>query len=299
MTMEAESDHFSPYRADGKLYGFVCVVTGANQPVGAAIATELAAHGAACVYTCTSTERSSGLAAGLSKTYPNTKIIDYPYSISSEQDTLTLIDEALNAWGRLDVWVCSSGLLGPPSIDATTPADLQKCFEANSMAPFFALKYAPHAMAKTTSKGNYPNAAPKDQKYGSIVVVSSTASTYGGCWGPCYTMSSHAALGVVRAGVAVLKGTGVRINCISPGQIDVGVSLDGFDMRGMTNQLPPAEMQGKGLQKANIGLERAGMPAEVGRVAGFLASGFSSYITGANLVVDGGASTMCPLMVPI
>lgn len=210
-----------------------------------------------------------------------------------------LIDEALNAWGRLDVWVCSSGLLGPPSIDATTPADLQKCFEANSMAPFFALKYAPPAMAKTTSKGNYPNAAPKDQRYGSIIVVSSTASTYGGCWGPCYTMSSHAALGVVRAGVAVLKGTGVRINCISPGQIDVGVSLNGFDMRGMTAQLPPAEMQSAAVQKANIGLERAGLPEEVGRVAGFLASGFSSYITGANLVVDGGASTMCPLMVPI
>lgn len=106
-----------------------------------------------------------------------------------------LIDDILNAWGRyvnfisicaltdlcrLDVWVCSSGLLGPPSIEATTPADLQKCFEANSMAPFFALKYGPPAMAKTTSKGNYLNAAPKDQKYGSIIVVSSVASTYGG-----------------------------------------------------------------------------------------------------------------------
>jgi NAD(P)-dependent dehydrogenase (short-subunit alcohol dehydrogenase family) len=54
------------------------------------------------------------------------------------------------------------------------------CFEANSMAPFFALKYAPPAMAKTTPKGNYPNAAPKDQAYGSIIVVGSVASTYGG-----------------------------------------------------------------------------------------------------------------------
>ena len=86
----------------------------------------------------------------------------------------------LNAWGRLDVWVTSSGLLGPPSIEATTPADLQKCFEANSLAPFFALKYAPPAMGKLTSKGHYPNAAEKDVKYGSIIVVSSVASTYGG-----------------------------------------------------------------------------------------------------------------------
>ncbi|OAP61818.1 hypothetical protein AYL99_04021 [Fonsecaea erecta] len=303
MTLQEESDHFSPYRTDGKLYGFVCVVTGANMPVGAAIVTELAAHGAACIYACAATDQPSNIQADLSKLYPNTKVISYPYSISSEQDTLVLIDEALNAWGRLDVWVCSSGLLGPPSIDQTTPQDLQKCFEANSLAPFFALKYAPHAMQKTTSKGNYPNAAPKDQRYGSIIVVTSTASTYGGCWGPCFTMSCHAAMGVVRSGVAVLKGTGVRINAISPGQIDVGVSLNGLDTKstlmGYNTQLPPAALQSPAAQKNNIGLERAGTPAEVGRVAGFLASGFSSYITGANMIVDGGASVMCPLMVPI
>lgn len=40
--MNSESDHFSPYRTDGKLYGFVCVVTGADRPVGAAVVTELA-----------------------------------------------------------------------------------------------------------------------------------------------------------------------------------------------------------------------------------------------------------------
>merc|ERR1711939_107929 len=94
MTIQDESDHFSPYRADGKLYGFVCVVTGANMPVGSAIVTELAAHGAAGIYACTTTDQPSGLQSSLLKLYPNTKIIDYPYSISSEQDTLTLIDEA-------------------------------------------------------------------------------------------------------------------------------------------------------------------------------------------------------------
>lgn len=167
------------------------------------------------------------------------------------------------------------------------------------MAPFFALKYAPPAMAKTTPKGSYPNAAPKDHAYGSIIVVSSVASTYGGCWGPGLTMSSHAALGVVRAGVATLKGTGVRINCISPGQIDIGVDLKGFDMRGLSAQFPPSSLQSKKVQHEIVGLERSGTPIEVARVAGFLASGFSSYITGSNMVVDGGASTMNPLTLPI
>lgn len=154
-------------------------------------------------------------------------------------------------------------------------------------------------MRKTTAKGNYPNAAPKDVAYGSIVVVSSVASTYGGCWGPAFTMSCHAALGVVRAGVATLKGSGVRINAVSPGQIDIGVSLAGFDMRGLSDQLPPSDLQTEKVRKDIIGLERAGNATEVARVVGFLASGFSSYVTGANMVVDGGASVMNPLTVPI
>ena len=70
--------------------------------------------------------------------------------------------------------------------------------------------------------------------------------------------------------VPVLKGTGVRINAISVGY-----------------------MEGEGLgdeeAKRVVGLERVARPQEVGRVAGFLASGFSSYITGSTLVVDGGA----------
>ncbi|MCJ1315488.1 hypothetical protein MMC15_000808 [Xylographa vitiligo] len=299
----SDSEFFSPYRPDGKLYGFICVVTGATLPIGRSIVYELAAHGAACVYACSPTldpsngqsasiksfdSASAELAADVNKEYPNTKVIGYPLDIANEQETLGLIDDVLNACGRLDVWVCAAGWLGPAAIDKTGPRELQRGWEANGLAPFFALRYAPASMAKLCSKGSYPNAAPKDVAYGSIIVVSSVASTYGGCWGPGFTMSSHAALGVVRAGVAVLKGSGVRINCISPGQIDIGVDLQGLDMKAMS--LPPAASQTQETQKEHIGLERAGLPIEVARVVGFLASGFSSYITGANLVVDGGAS---------
>ncbi|EOA88741.1 hypothetical protein ACJQWK_06178 [Exserohilum turcicum] len=296
-----DSEHFSPYRADGKLYGFVCVVTGATQPVGKAIVAELAAHGAACIYACTSLNASPD--PDLSTTtaaHPNTKIISYPYNTASEEATLALIDDILNTWGRLDVWTSSTGLLGPPSITQTGPKDLYAAFDTNAVPAFFALKYAPAAMQKTTPKGNYANAAPKDVAYGSIIVVTSVAGTYGGCWAPAFTMASHAALGVVRSGVLVLKGTGVRINAITAGQIDVGVDLKECGVKEMAQgQFPPASLQAAEVQKRTIGLERAGRPEEVGRAVGFLASGFSSYITGAELRVDGGAGVMNPITVPV
>ncbi|KAL1604117.1 hypothetical protein SLS60_005710 [Paraconiothyrium brasiliense] len=302
MADAGNSEHTSPYRSDGKLYGFVCVVTGATQPVGKAIVAELAAHGAACIYACSTSESDpyDELVASIASHAPNTKVIGYPYNPTSEESTLALIDDVLNAWGRLDVWTSSTGLLGSPSITSTGPKDLYAAFETNAMPAFFALKYAPAAMTKTTPGGNYPNAAPKDVPYGSIVVVSSVAGTYGGCWGPSFTMSSHAALGVVRSGVAVLKGTSVRINAITAGQIDVGVDLKGAGMAELERgQFPPVTLQGEDAQKRTIGLERAGRPEEVARVAGFLASGFSSYVTGAELRVDGGASVMNPLTVPL
>lgn len=107
----------------------------------------------------------------------------------------------------------------------------------------------------------------------------------------------------------------MRINCISPGQIDVGIDIKDIDMKGTKAQLPPSSdvrfscsyppsldryvtivrrdtlTRAIQTQKATIGLERSGRPEEVARVAGFLASGFSSYVTGANLVVDGGLVT--------
>ena len=111
--------------------------------------------------------------------------------------------------------------------------------------------------------------------------MTSVAGTYGGCWAPAFTMASHAALGVVRAGVPALKGTGVRINCVSAG----GIADPG-------SQVVDTGERRNGKQEHNSGVERLGLPMEVARVVGFLSSGFSSYVTGANLVVDGGASVL-------
>lgn len=99
---EVNSEHFSPYRSDGKLYGFVCIVTGATQAIGKAVTLELASHGAACIYACSEapSKEYDALAEEVHSQYPNTKVIGYPYKLANEEDTLALIDDVLNQWGR-------------------------------------------------------------------------------------------------------------------------------------------------------------------------------------------------------
>lgn len=150
-------------------------------------------------------------------------------------------------------------------------------------------------MGKLCTRGSYTNAAPKEQKYGSIIVVGGTGSEYGGEWGVGWTMSQHAALGVVKAGVKELRGTGVRINGISFGGIEGGLGV-GTAVGGAVGGKGEEQKLGVG---EGSGLERPGRADEVARVAGFLASGFSSYITGSNMVVDGGARAMNPVQMPI
>lgn len=77
-------------------------MTGATQPVGRSIVHELAAHGAACIYACSSApgDDYTSLADEVNKLYPSTKVIGYPFKMADEGDTLALIDDVLNAWGR-------------------------------------------------------------------------------------------------------------------------------------------------------------------------------------------------------
>lgn len=72
----------------------------------------------------------------------------------------------------------------------------------------------------TTKKGSYPNAVEKRQRYGSIIVV---GGGEGG--GPGFVMAEYAALGVVKAGVGCLRGTGVRINFVKMGVLEGEVSI--------------------------------------------------------------------------
>ncbi|KAK4681669.1 hypothetical protein QC764_109445 [Podospora pseudoanserina] len=257
------TDEFSPYREDGKLYGFVCVVTGASHPIGQAIIQDMRPPPSS--NTTTTAQSTSLPPLPLPPPHKNNPLPHFPPSPAIEHETLALIDEILASFGRLDIWICSPSPFPPPppSIFSTTTPILHSLFETHALGPFFALKHAPAAMGKLSpQKGGYPNAVRKTQKYGSIITVIGGEGEKGG--GVGYEMVRGAVLGVVKGGW--------------------GVEGDGGEGNAERDDVP---------------LGRAAKPREIARVVGFLASGFSSYVTGASLVVDGGVSAMGPNIVPI
>ena len=199
LTIESESDHFSPYRADGKLYGFVCVVTGANQPVSSAIAVGLAG-----IHQYPQ-KSNSGLALGqlhspwrnlhlylylhlhllILRPSPRTSAKRIPTPKSSTTLTLSPPNKAHSPSSTkpsIPGAVLTSGSARPASLThpPSTPQRLPTC--RNALSQLHDALLRTQIAPACYGEDNYPNAAPKDQRYSSIVVVSSTVSPYGGCW---------------------------------------------------------------------------------------------------------------------
>src|SRR5688500_17622960 len=116
---------------------------------------------------------------------------------------------------------------------------------------------------------------------GSIVNISSTAGLAGYAWHGAYGSSKWGVRGLTKSAAVELGPDGIRVNSVHPGPID-------------TAMLPP-DREGLGDRRfARLPLRRAGRPEEVAELVLFLASDASSYLTGAEITVDGGLVTGPP-----
>lgn len=116
---------------------------------------------------------------------------------------------------------------------------------------------------------------PWPQPGGAIVALSSVNATLGSALIPIYSAAKGAVISLVRSMADALASDGIRINAVSPGQIDTPI------MAAAKEAMP-------GVFERRIMLGRYGDPAEVARVIRFLLSDEASYITAAEIVVDGG-----------
>lgn len=167
--------------------------------------------------------------------------------------------EALGMPGGL---VHSAGIVDTDSIDGMTVESWENGIAIHLRAFAFLVKALQPAMAA--------------QPGSAVVAVTSINATLGNAINPIYSAGKGGLLSLVRSLADRLAHDGIRINSVSPGQI----------ITPMTR--PAVEALPQGFFEKRILLERLGKPAEVGRAIRFLLSSEASYITGAELVVDGG-----------
>nr|WP_315428976.1 SDR family NAD(P)-dependent oxidoreductase [uncultured Albidiferax sp.] len=244
------------------LAGRVVLVTGATGGLGLAITHAMAAQGATLVVSDHNRAACEALAAALRHSGAQARAVTA--DLLDPAQTQALVSCALDCFGRLDVLVCNAGVQGPagPMAD-TTDEDWERVMRINLRSAMDLTRHAASHMAKHGG--------------GSVILMASIAGLRGNKAIGLYGLSK-AALAQLARNLAVEWGPqGVRVNTIAPGLIRTPLSVGLMDNAAfMARRL------------AATPLRRVGEPHEVAGVAVMLASAAGGFITGQNIVVDGG-----------
>lgn len=182
-------------------------------------------------------------------------------SVTSETDWQTIMDVAAREYGRIDGLVNNAGLLIPKSMEDTSVDDFDRLVAVNQKGVFLGMRAALPLMEASGG--------------GSIVNISSTAGLVG--IGDCfaYSATKFAVRGMSKAAAVELAPRGIRVNSVHPGDT-LTPMIEGL---GNSAAVPDASF---------IPLKRFADPREIARMVGFLLTSSASYITGAEIAVDGG-----------
>jgi NAD(P)-dependent dehydrogenase (short-subunit alcohol dehydrogenase family) len=247
--------------ASPRLRGKVALITGAAGGIGACAARAMAAEGAAVLLTDAHADGAERVAAELGETAASCG-----HDVTSEEDWKAVTAWALQAHGRVDALVNNAGVFLAAPLAETSPEDFRRVLDVNATGVFLGMR----ALAPVMS----------EQRAGSIVNVSSVAGLMGSPLLSAYAASKWAVRGMTKVVAKELARFGVRVNSVHPGQIDT-------DMNARQREKTP-ELIDKLI--AGIPLQRIGTPQEVSHALVYLASDESLYVTGSELVIDGGTS---------
>ena len=257
----------------GQVAGKVALVTGGASGIGRAISELLAEEGAIVVVTDVDELRGPEVVAGI-KNAGGEALFLYQ-DVTSEQRWAGIIAEIERGFGRLDVLVSNAGIgIGAPSIVEMSLADWRRQTAINLDGVFLSVKYSLPLMRKSGG--------------GSIIMMSSLAGLRG-----APTLAGYSA---TKGGVRLFAKSvalecasaqdGVRVNSVHPGIIDTPIwgKIPSGGASGGQN----APMDCEALAKLATPLGRAGQAREIAQGVLYLASDASSYVTGTELVIDGG-----------
>lgn len=246
-----------------KLSEKVAVVTGGSSGIGFAIAAEFAREGAKVIITGRNQKRLDEAVARIGENCTGLEA-----DVSNIVVMKSLLEKVKQDYGRLDTIVANAAVGEHAPIASITEKQFDSMVNTNFKGVLFMVQ----------------SALPLMTSGGSIILVGSTASV-----APPPGMSVYSAIKaglrmMMRSIIQDIKGSGIRINLLSPGAVDTASLRDALGKAagpGKVNELIAA-------MGSKSPIERIGQPEELAKVASFLASDDSSYVNGIELFADGG-----------
>lgn len=249
------------------LLGKNAALTGSLTGIGRAIALGFLRHGCNVAINYLGGSNDEIILEQLRKELPpnGTSFFAVAGDISDPETSKTLVKEVADRWGRLDIFVSNAGLCQFAEFLDIEPDLLSKTIRTNLDGSFYAVQAAARQMVAQSPPG------------GSIIGVSSISALVGGGQQTHYTPTKAGILSLMQSCAVALGKHGIRCNALLPGTIKTQMNE-----KDLENEEKRKYMEGR------IPLGRTGVTEDMVGPAVFLASDMSRYVTGAQLLVDGG-----------
>ena len=233
----------------------VCIITGAAQGIGRAIAEQFAADGA-IVYACDRQETS----------FAHENIHSLLLDITDAQAVKTAFMQIFKQEGRIDSLVNNAGIVYNRKMGMSVREETERMFLVNVIAPMELMQLVSRLMARNGG--------------GSIVNIASVTAVLGSPGQVAYSATKGAVISMTKSAAKELAPQGIRVNAVAPGI----VQTERFE------ELYQADGNKIDERIAKIALGRLGSPQDIANACAFLASDRSAYISGQIIGVDGCAS---------
>lgn len=244
----------------------VAVVTGGSRGIGRAVVELFASLGTHVVVNYVKGEQAAVETVNLAQSH-GVKAIAVQADVSVLLEAESLLKQTIEQLGRIDFLICNAGIWEGSPVEAISEELWDKTLNINLKGTWSVCRAAIPLM--------------KLQKFGRIVMVSSTAGQRGEAYYSNYAASKGAQISFAKSLAPELGSFGINVNCVAPGWVETDMTIEAL--------ADPTERE---WIKGNIPLGRAATPEEIAGPIVFLCSSWANHITGEILNVNGG-SVLC------